>query len=70
MNLKDDKQQNIQFDLDILLFVVLEIHGLLAAPSRLGLRSSFPAWPIHFSAFRHSECLTSLADDMTHYALC
>ena len=22
------------------------------------------------SAFRHSECLTSLADDMAYYALC
>src|ERR1035438_1837147 len=52
----------VQFDLDILLLVVLETHGLLASPSRSGLRPSFPAWPIHCSAFRHSECLTSLAD--------
>src|ERR1700676_2829012 len=43
-----------QLHLDIPLLVVLETHGLLAAPSRSGLRSSFPAWPIHCSAFRHS----------------
>src|ERR1039458_3070803 len=29
-----------------LLFVVLETNGLLASPSRSGLRPSFPAWPI------------------------
>src|ERR1044071_4059098 len=59
------RRREVQFDLDILLLVVLETHGLLAAPSRSGLRSSFPAWPIHCSAFRLSECLTSLVDVMT-----
>src|SRR6266853_4650543 len=62
--------REVQFNLDILLLVVLETHGLLASPSRSGLRPSFPAWPIHCSAFRLSECLTSLADIMTYYALC
>src|ERR1017187_9882901 len=62
--------KEVQFELDILLLVVLETHGLLASPSRSGLRSPFPAWPIHCSAFRPSECLTSLADVMTYYALC
>src|SRR5260370_935348 len=56
------RRREVQFDLDILLLVVLEIHGLLASPSRSGLRPSFPAWPIRCSAFRLSECLTSLAD--------
>src|SRR5215469_210506 len=37
---------------------------------RSGLRSPFPAWPICFSAFRLSECLSSFADCMTYYALC
>src|SRR5262245_26444655 len=46
------RAREVQFDLDILLLVVLETHGLLAAPSRSGLRPSFPAWPIHCSAFR------------------
>src|ERR1039457_7212752 len=59
------RRREVQFDLGILLFVVLETHGLLASPSRSGLRPSFPAWPIHCSAFRHSECLTSLADVTT-----
>src|SRR5207245_4333702 len=59
------RRREVQFDLDILLLVVLETHGLLAAPSRSGLRPPFPAWPIHCSAFRHSECLTSRADVMT-----
>src|ERR1019366_7393396 len=63
------RRREVQFDLGILLFVVLETHGLLASPSRSGLRPSFPAWPIHCSAFRHSECLTSLADVTTYYAL-
>src|SRR6267142_6081525 len=38
--------------------------------SRSGLQPSFPARPIcclHLSA---TECLTSLADDMTYYTLC
>src|SRR6266849_315030 len=64
------RSREVQFDLDIPLLVVLDTHGLLAAPSRSGLRPPFPAWPIHCSAFRHSECLTSLADVMTYYALC
>jgi len=62
--------REVQLCLDILLLVVLETHGLPASPSRSGLRPSFPAWPIHCSAFRHLECLTSLADVMTYYALC
>src|SRR6516225_7321146 len=59
------RRREVQFHLDIPLLVVLEIHGLLASPSRSGLRPSFPAWSIHFSAFRLSECLTNLADVMT-----
>src|SRR5215467_7731858 len=59
------RRREVQFDLDVLLLVVLETHGLLASPSRSGLRPSFPAWPIHCSAFRLSECLTSLADVVT-----
>jgi hypothetical protein len=59
------RRREVQFHLDILLLAVLETHDLLAAPSRSGLRSPFPAWPIHCSAFRLSECLTSLADVMT-----
>src|SRR5215813_13540209 len=58
-------RREVQFHLEILLRVVLEIHGLLTAPSRSGLQPPFPARPIHCSAFRHSECLTSLADVMT-----
>src|SRR5579862_5402062 len=46
------RRREVQFDLDILLLVVLETHGLLASPSRSGLWPSFPAWPIHCSAFR------------------
>src|SRR3954453_8433879 len=64
------RRREVQFDLDILLLVVLETHGLPASPSRSGLRPSFPARPIHCSAFRLSECLTSFADVMTYYALC
>lgn len=64
------RRREVQFGLDVPLLVVLETHGLLAAPSRSGLRPPFPTWPIHCSAFRHSECLTSLADVMTYYALC
>src|SRR5215471_163869 len=59
------RRREVQFHLDVLLLVVRETHGLLTAPSRSGLRPSFPAWPIHCSAFRLSECLTSLADVMT-----
>src|SRR5580692_5910152 len=59
------RKREVQLGLDILLLVVLEIHGLLTSPSRSGLRLSFPARPIHCSAFRLSECLTSLADVMT-----
>src|SRR3974390_898746 len=64
------RRREVQFHLAVLLLVVSETHGLLTAPSRSGLRPSFPARPIHCSAFRHSECLTSLADVMTYYALC
>jgi hypothetical protein len=59
------RRREVQFHLDVLLLVVLETHGLLASPSRSGLRPSFPARPIHCSASRLSECLTSLADVMT-----
>src|SRR4030095_5352852 len=48
------RRREVQFVLDILLLVVLETHGLLASPSRSGLRPSFPARPIHCSAFRPS----------------
>jgi len=40
------------------------------ARDRSGLRSPFPAWPIGFSAFRFVQCLNSLADCMTYFALC
>src|SRR5215469_13321140 len=59
------RRGEVQFELDVLLLVVLETHGLLTAPSRSGLRPSFPARSIHGSAFRLSECLTNLADVMT-----
>src|SRR5438876_3925008 len=59
------RRREVQLHLDVLLLVVLETHGLLASPSRSGLQPPFPAWPIHCSAFRHSECLTNLADVMT-----
>src|ERR1700694_2552599 len=59
------RQREVQLHLDVLLLVFLEIHGLLASPSRSGLQPSFPAWPIRYSAFRLLECLTSLADVMT-----
>src|SRR5262249_42580913 len=55
-------RREVQFELEVRLHVVRETPGLLAAPSRSGLRPSFSARPIHCSAFRHSECLTSLAD--------
>ncbi len=55
------RRREVQFQLDVLLLVVFETHGLLTTPSRSGLLPSFPARPIHCSAFRHSECLTSLA---------
>src|SRR5499425_3466315 len=38
--------------------------------NRSGLRSPFPAWPILFLRLSALECLTSLADDMTYFALC
>ena len=53
-----------------------ESHRLLAlsfiplAGYRSGLRSSFPPWPICFSAFRPLECLNILADCMIYFALC
>src|SRR5439155_13673028 len=40
------RRREVQLHLDILLLVVLEIHGLLASPSRSGLRSPFPAYPL------------------------
>src|ERR1035441_7332957 len=46
LGLHRQRRREVQFDLGILLFVVLETHGLLASPSRSGLRPSFPAWPI------------------------
>jgi hypothetical protein len=50
--------------------VVPEIHVLLTSPSRSGLRPPFPARPILFLHLSALECLTSLTDDMTYYALC
>src|SRR5215831_15221759 len=38
--------RKVQLLLDILLLVVLETHGLLTSPSRSGLQSPLPAWPI------------------------
>jgi hypothetical protein len=60
----------VQFHLDVLPLVAPKIQVLFTAPlvrafghrSRLGLSVN--------SAFRSSECLTNLADDMTYYALC
>jgi hypothetical protein len=65
LKLKVNEAQSAVARLDILLLVVLETHGLLAAPSRSDLQPPFPAWPICCSAFRLVECLTSLADVMT-----
>mgnify|MGYP001792421573 CR=1 FL=1 len=59
------RRRKVQFDLDILLLVVLEIHGLLAAPSRSGLWPSFPAWPIHCSTFRLWSASLALPTVMT-----
>src|ERR1700674_4129139 len=59
------RRREVQLHLDFLLLVVLETHGLLTAPSRSALQPPFPAWPVNCSAFRHPECLTSLADVMT-----
>ena len=62
-------------ELVLLPLVVLESHRLLVAlfillaEDRSGLRSSFPARPIGFSAFRLGECLRSLADCLTYFAL-
>src|SRR5215469_10078306 len=42
------RSREVQFELDILLLVVFETHGLLASPSRSGLRPSFPARPFGF----------------------
>jgi len=64
-----DKRREVQLLLDILLLVVLEIHDLLT-------RISFgPSVPVPGLAYLlappfGSECLTSLADAMTYYALC
>ena len=44
--------REVQSRLDMPLRVVRETHGLLPAPSRSGLQSSFPARPICCSAFR------------------
>src|SRR5208337_5386443 len=46
------RRREVQFYLDVLPLVTPEIHVLLAAPSRSGLRSSFPAPPICCSTFR------------------
>src|SRR5215467_10897130 len=68
-----------QFPLFGLVFLPLSTHEsrrLLAfsfiplAGDRSGLRSPFPAWPILFLRLSALECLLSLADDMTYFALC
>src|SRR5271165_5704274 len=46
------QRRKVQFSLDVLPLVAPEIHVLLAAPSRSGLRPSFPAPPICCSTFR------------------
>src|SRR5208337_1121402 len=46
------RRREVQFSLDVLPLVAPEIHVLLAAPSRSGLRPSFPAPPICCSTFR------------------
>src|SRR6266853_4516173 len=63
------RRWKVQSQLDVQPLVALEIHVLLATllvqafshRSRLGLSVD--------STFSATECLTSLADDMTHYAL-
>src|SRR5215831_17401357 len=65
LGLHRQHRREVQFELDVLLHFVRETHDLLAAPSCSGLRPSFPARPIHCSAFQLSECLTSLADVIT-----
>src|SRR5215467_7831789 len=42
------RARKVQLHLDILLLVVLETHGLLTSPSRSGLQSPLPGWPICF----------------------
>src|ERR1039458_1388420 len=46
------RRREVQFSLDVLPLVAPEIHVLLAAPSRSGLRPPFPAQPICCSTFR------------------
>ena len=70
------KGQHLLFGLVFLPLSAPESRHLLAlsfiplAGYRSGLRSSFPAWPICFSAFRPLECLNILADCMSYFALC
>src|ERR1035441_4015654 len=60
LGLHRQRRREVQFDLGILLFVVLETHGLLASPSRSGLRPSFPAWPILAPPFGIRSALLAL----------
>jgi hypothetical protein len=54
----------------VLLLVVLEAHGLLAAPSRSAFGHRFRLGLSIAPVFRLSECLTRLADVITYYTLC
>ena len=60
----------VQFLLDVLPLVVPEVHVLLASPLVRAFDPRFQLGLSVDSAFRLLECLTSLADDMTYYALC
>ena len=62
--------REVQFGLNILLHFAPETHVLLAAPLVRAFDHRFRLGLSVDSAFRHSECLTSLADDMAYYALC
>ena len=63
------RRKEVQLFLDILLLVVLEIHDLITLIS-FGPSVPVPGLAYLFAPPFGSECLTSLADAMTYYALC